>query len=446
MLVAPQELGVVFMVPMIFSGLFGGSTVTGTVSSAFSSGVSSCWYLVGTAIGCFGFILAVFRFYRAMSIVKGSHSIPDAFGQRFDERTKLLMVLIIVVTNSLALSTIPLSTATIISNITGTDQETTVWICCALVIAMSLFSGLKGVAAMNIIHTIFMFLGLIVLLVPSLKSVGGMEAIHAALPASYFSFSGAGFFSIVAILLGAVLAIITSPLAFMTVVSSDKPRNAKISIALCAALIVPFAVFLVLIGLCCKILVPGEAANTALYTVSQSFGVLCYAFIGMSILAATFSTAPASMLSIITTLNNDVFRNFCKGATERQQKLFVNIGVVVLTISLMLLGKNAPSILGQLTGATQIKSIASILLLISLRWKRVGKNGAFYSLLSGSLTAIIWHIAGNPYGVQPLWPALLLSMAVLLAFTLPAGKACSKEYENYQEIMKTYEALPADRQ
>jgi len=112
----------------------------------------------------------------------------------------------------------------------------------------------------------------------------------------------------------------------------------------------------------------------------------------------------------------------------------------------MLLGKNAPSILGQLTGATQIKSIASILLLISLRWKRVGKNGAFYSLLSGSLTAIIWHIAGNPYGVQPLWPALLLSMAVLLAFTLPAGKACSKEYENYQEIMKTYEALPADRQ
>lgn len=443
-LAAPQELGVAFMVPLIFSGLFGGSTVTGTVSSAFSGGLSASLYLLGTAAGCLVFVAAVSRFYRAMSVMKRSYSIPDAFGQRFDQRTRLLMVLVIVVTNALALSTIPLSTATIISNITGTDYEATVWICCAMIIVMALASGLKGVAAMNIIHTVVMFLGLIVLLVPSLGAVGGLPALRQALPASYFSLGSQGAFSFAAVLLGAILAIITSPLAFMTVVSSHSARSAKASISLCALLILPFAACLVLIGLCCKVLAPDHAANAVLYDTALSFGPVCYTFISMSVLASTFSTAPASMLSIITTLNNDIFlRVLKKDATERQQKLFVNLGVVVLTIALMLLGKNASSILGQLTGATQIKSVASLILLISLRWKRVDSRGAFWALLSGSVLSMGWHILGNPFGVQPFWPAVAVTLAVLAAVTLAASREpASREYRDYAAVMEAYEALP----
>ena len=103
-------------VPLIFSGLFGGSTITGTVASAFAGGVSSAWYLLGTAVGCLLFLLLVFRFYRAVAVVKHSGSIPDAFAYRFDERTRVLMVLVIVITNSIALSTI-------ISKITGLSSD-----------------------------------------------------------------------------------------------------------------------------------------------------------------------------------------------------------------------------------------------------------------------------------------------------------------------------------
>ena len=446
-LVAPQQLGIIFMVPLIFSGLFGGSTVTGTIASAYTDGISASWYLIGTAAGCLFFVATAGRFYRAMAVVKASHSIPDAFGQRFDDRTKLLMVLVIVVTNALALSTIPLSTATIISNITGTDYETTVWICCAMIIVMALASGLKGVAAMNIIHTAIMFLGLIVLLVPCLGDLGGLDVLRRELPAAYFNIAGNGIMDITAVLLGAVLAIVTSPLAFMTVVSSNNLRNSKLSIVLCALLIVPFAVCLVLIGMCCQVIAPDQAANAVLYDVATSFGTLCYTFISMSVLAATFSTAPASMLSIITTLNNDVFvRFFKKDATERQQKLFVNLGVVLLTIFLMLVGKNASSILGQLTGATQIKSVASLILLISMYWKRVDRNGAFYTLLVGSVLSVGWHILGNPFGIQPFWPALAATVLLLLATTLPNRKSVSDDYVRYEKIMTEYLALPKERQ
>ena len=154
LLVAPQQLGLVLTVPLIFSGLFGGSTITGTVASAFAGGVSSAWYLLGTAVGCLLFLLLVFRFYRAVAVVKHSGSIPDAFAYRFDERTRVLMVLVIVITNSIALSTIPLSTAAIISKITGLSSDAAGWLCCIVLIVMALLSGLKGVAAMNMIHTL----------------------------------------------------------------------------------------------------------------------------------------------------------------------------------------------------------------------------------------------------------------------------------------------------
>lgn len=447
LLAAPQELSAVFMIPLIFSGLFGGSTITGTIADAFRSGVSASWYLIGTAIGCFVFLALVFRFYRAMVVVKRSVSIPDAFAQRFDERTKILMVLVIVVTNSLALSTIPLSTAGIISKITGASYDATVWICCAFLIVMALLSGIKGVAAMNIIHTLVMFLGLIILAVPCLQQTGGLAALHTALPAEYFAMSGKSAASVCAILLGAILAIITSPLAFITVVSSDKSKSAKRALRICAVLIVPFAVLLTLIGLCCKALAPEAAANTVFYDLAQSFSPLCYVFISMSILSATFSTAPASLLSIITTLNNDIFRSILKkDATERQQRLFVNLGVVLLAIGLMLLGKNASSILGQLTGATQIKSVASVVLVVSLYWKRVDKDAAFYTMLVSSVIAMGWHLLGNPFGVQPLWPALASTILMLLITTLPRKKAVSDDYARYAQILRTYDALPPTEQ
>ena len=445
LLVAPQQLGLVLTVPLIFSGLFGGSTITGTVASAFAGGVSSAWYLLGTAVGCLLFLLLVFRFYRAVAVVKHSGSIPDAFAYRFDERTRVLMVLVIVITNSIALSTIPLSTAAIISKITGLSSDAAGWLCCIVLIVMALLSGLKGVAAMNMIHTFFMFLGLVVMLVPSLRSAGGFAGLSAALPESYFSFGSGGFWSVAAVLLGAVLAIMTSPLAFMSVVSSTKPKIAKNALRICAVLILPFAACLVLIGMCCRVIVPEGSANAVLFDVAQSFNPACYVLIGMSVLAATFSTAPASLLSIITTLNNDIYCKLRKNASQREQKIFVNAGVVVWTVIWIMIGKNAASILGQLTGATQIKSVASVILLISLYWKRVDRNSGFYSLLTGSVVAMGWHLAGNPFGIQPLWPSLAISLVLLVILTLLASAPVSESSQAVDAIFKEYDALPAEK-
>lgn len=120
--------------------------------------------------------------------------------------------------------------------------------------------------------------------------------------------------------------------------------------------------------------------------------------------------------------------------------------MILLSVFLTWVGKNASSILGQLTGAAQIKSVAGIILIISLVWPRISKNTAFYTLVLGSAVAVGWHMTGNPFGIQPLWPALAVTFVSLGVMTALTGERVSQDYLRYREIMRQYEELPEEGQ
>ena len=62
--------------------------------------------------------------------------------------------------------------------------------------------------------------------------------------------------------------------------------------------------------------------------------------------------------------------------------------------------------------------------------------GAALALLMG------WHLLGNPFGIQPLWPALAVTVLMLLITTLTAKEKVSEDYLRYKKIMDTYKQLP----
>lgn len=106
--------------------------------------------------------------------------------------------------------------------------------------------------------------------------------------------------------------------------------------------------------------------------------------------------------------------------------------VVVLGIASTWLGLNASSILGQLYAAFQIRSVVGIVLLVAMVWPRVSSAAAFWSMLGGGAIAAIWHFAGNPWGVEPLWPACGFTIAVLAVMTLASKERVSEGYLRYR--------------
>ncbi|NLZ54035.1 MAG: hypothetical protein GX892_13000, partial [Thermoanaerobacteraceae bacterium] len=108
----------------------------------------------------------------------------------------------------------------------------------------------------------------------------------------------------------------------------------------------------------------------------------------------------------------------------------------ILTIFLIclviLLSGNSTSILNDLLSAAQIKATSAVVLLIAMYWKRLTNRAAFWGLMTGGTLATIWHFVGHPWGIEPLWPALVSSLTIMITLSLLNKDRISKDYISFE--------------
>ena len=100
------------------------------------------------------------------------------------------------------------------------------------------------------------------------------------------------------------------------------------------------------------------------------------------------------------------------------------------------------TILNQMLGAFQIRSVVGVVLLAALAWPRVNSRAAFWSMMGGGIVAAGWFFAGNPFGIAPLWPATAVCLIILIPITLSSKEKISDGYRRYMEAQ---EALPENK-
>jgi Na+/proline symporter len=102
-----------------------------------------------------------------------------------------------------------------------------------------------------------------------------------------------------------------------------------------------------------KIAIPGVNANSALFEMANSFGGVYAGLVSMAIIAAIWSTGPALLLIISTTLTRDFYKVFKPDVSDAQQVRFSKIAVVIVAAIFTIFGLNAGSILNQMLGASK---------------------------------------------------------------------------------------------
>jgi len=436
--VAENELKQALLIPLLFAGMVGGTTITSAASAGFSTGIIGMVHVCGMAFGAFIFIKFVSKPYKVLVDKKGITNVPDAFECFFGERVKNLMIVVIALTNCMILATVPRSVSALLAPIVGIDVNIMFWIVWAVWLLMTILGGIKGIAAMNILHSSVMIVALVGVMVGGLNTVGGLSAVKAALPASYFSFGSVGFMSFLAMFLGAAIAQPTNTV-ISSAVFSGKDYNTSIKSIIVASLsMIPFGFVVAMCGMCAKVLVPEATANAALSTLAASIGPAFAVMVSMSICAATISTAPASLLAVSNIFCNSFYKKYIeKNATDKKIRLVAIIFATVASFGLAMLGKNGMSLLGQLTGAAQINSVSGIVMIIGLYWKKVDTNGVFWSMLTGTVVGTIWHSLGNPFGIAVLWPAFAATLLVLVVMTLLAKKPESDCHRRWVELQNS---------
>lgn len=435
-LTAEGDLKWFFIAPLLFAEFMAGAATIGKAATGFTTGISAVWVNWGMSIGTILFIVFVARFYRAMHREYGTLSVPEAFKFMFDQRCRMVMLVIIIVVYCFLYSSQPVSAAALLAPMLGVDSTFVAWGVSVLFIAVTLMGGMKGLAVLNLVHMIVMYGGLIWATAGSLGMVGGVEGLVSSLPPSYFDLFQPSIESTLANALGIGISFFAAATMVTASISARSAKDMAIGSWITAAIVVPFAALPAIVGMCAVIAMPQIDPNTALFAMSNAQGEVVAGVVSMAIAAAIWSSAPAALLFCANTLVQDFFSVVKKDATDRQKVIFSKVCIVVLGVVATWLGLNAASILGQLYAAFQIRSVVGVVLLIAMVWPRVTSTAAFWSMLGGGALAAIWHFAGNPLSIEPLWPACCFTIVVLVVITLTSKERVSPGYKRYEKAMK----------
>lgn len=433
--VAKGTLPIALAVPFAFAELTAGASTIGTTADVYNMGISGLWFKWAGVIGGILTAMLVSEFYRVIQKKYGIMSVAGAFGCYFDSRVRAVVLAFTCIVYVIIFAQQPVAAASVIAPAFGIDVTSATWIIGGFFIVVTLAGGMKGLAWMNIIHTFVLLFGLGIAAHSALHLVGGVEALTLDLPQSYFSVFEPSVGMALAAGVGGALSYLTAGSVVNVIFCSKNLKAGRIALWVASILTFFFALLPCAVGLAGAVWMPGQPANEVLFLMADAVSPWVSTVTSLAVLAAIISSAPAFLLVIITQLTDDLYKGYVRPNASQKELMMVSrlltIGVGVMCI---LIGLNSGSILSALLGALQIRAITAIVLVVALFWARVNSKVAFWSILLGSTVAVCWNFAGNPFGVAPLWPGVVVTAIVVVGLAFAQKESVSEEYKRYQLV------------
>lgn len=429
-----MPLGAVTM--MLFADLIAASTTTGTAGTGYSTGFAALWGIWGSSLGCIIFSVCFCKFFfeiRKTGAITG----PEAFGIRFDRRIRYLVLIFTLIPLFIVFSTQVTAASMYLSSMLAIDNTVSTVVVSALFLVMALL-GVTGIAEMNKVHALVLFFGLTFAAVACLHYVGGPQVLINELPASYFDPFVNGVPTVFAQFIGGALGFSISVTSVNIGYCAKDIKTAERSHAIVAALSALFAFAPAIVGLCAATCFDGIKADNALYMMTSLVSPEVAGLAVMAVFAAIFSTGPWFLLASAKLLVKELYipiqESRGKRVTDRSALRMSRIAIAVaLVLAVAISGSNV-SLLNSLMSASQIKAMAVVLLLFGIYWKRTSNTAGFVGLLVGGTFSTVWYVLGNPFGIQPFWPGIVSSVAIIVigSFVAVSGQI-SSDYTVYRK-------------
>lgn len=441
-LVAKRNLGAVMVMALLFGEMLSGAATVGNATESFKVGLSAVWINWGMVLGLWLFaLLRMGKFFRAFGNQRGGMSVPEAYKFLFDRRTSMAMMLILVIVYAIIYALQPLALAGILGPMFGIDKTLMAIIAGGIMTLVAVTGGLTGMAWMNCVHATVMILALFAVTWASVGHVGGLAVMKASLPPTYFDFIQPDWLTVIAWAFGTGISMLCAATTAGAAFGAKSDSSVNKGMFFAGLLILGYPLMPALIGMAAKVSQPEMAPAIALFGMANSISPLMGGLASMAVVAAILSTGPALLLIVGTVLARDFYKGLLKPeATDREQLIFSRVMVGLVGILGTYFGLQATSILHSVLGAFQIRAFAGVVLAVALFWPRVTKEAAFWSLCVGGALAGIWHFAGNPYSVQPLWPSLGVGLTILCGMTLLSKEPVSPGFRRYREVLREDDA------
>jgi len=410
-MVAGRSAPAVVIAILLMSEFIGAKSTIGTSQEAFKVGIAASWSVIAASIGflLFGLFLAK-RLYKS-----GEFTISGFVAKKYGKTAKLVVSGVMIYALFIVNVGNYVSGAAAISTVLKINLPTAAVITAIVSTIYFAYGGLKSVLYVTILHSGIKILGIGILVWVALSMTGGISPMMDAMPQHYFTWNGAlSGGTIGAWIIGTAGAIFSTQFIIQAISGARSADDARKSTLIAAALCVPIALALGLLGVAAKFLFPDIKGLYALPIFLQHMHPLLSGIVTVSLVASIFVSVSTVALAIASLIVKDFYVPRYHPTPERELRttrlISLAVGFVPLIFVLFV-----PQILALSFFTRALRLTVTVVALMGIYLPFFNSNrGAISGLVLATVATTVWYLLDNPWGIDNMYVALITPAIVMV--------------------------------
>ena len=414
-----------------------GWLMLGLPGAVYLYGLNQVWIAVGLVAGALlNWRFVARRLRRYTEAAGDALTLPDYFENRFADKSRVLRVasaFVILVFFTIYTSAGLVSGAILFEQVFGFDYHWALAIGAISILGYTAIGGFLGVCWTDTVQGVMMFLALLIVPAVAMSATGGFEATLAGAATAgpegaldvFHDISLVGTVSLMAWGLGYfgqphILA------RFMAIRDEAALPGAQLIGMTWMVLALYGAVATGLAGIGYFAAAPLANPETVFLALSQAlFSPLVAGVLLAAVLAAVMSTVSSQLLVSSSVIAEDFWKRIFRPKAEARELLAVGrLSVVAISLAAILMALDRDSTVLALVAYAWAGFGASFgpVVILSLFWRRMTRNGALAGMVAGAITVIVWkQLTGGIFDLYEILPGFIVATLTIVMVSL-AGR------------------------
>ncbi|MFO7931102.1 MAG: sodium/proline symporter PutP [Thermodesulfobacteriota bacterium] len=426
-----------------------GWLLLGLPGALYADGMSSIWIAIGLSIGAYlNWQFVARRLRRFTEMASDSITLPDYLEHRFDDDSRILRVvtaIVILIFFTIYVSSGLVGGAILFEETFGLNYQVALWVGALVIVAYTFLGGFMAVSLTDFIQGILMFCALLLVPMLVINILGSWDTVTAKtaeVDIEYLdAFSGMGLVSIISLMAWG-LGYFGQPhiLARFMAIKNEKdvPKARLVGMAWMVFALFG-AIFTGFVGISFFADSPLDNSETVFIALTQAvFNPWIAGVLLAAILAAIMSTVDSQLLVCSSVIAEDFYNQILRKNAKRNELVWVGrISVLALAIIATSMAANPDSKILDLVAYAWAGFGAAFgpVVILSLFWKRLTRNGALVGMVLGALTVIVWKsLEGGIFDLYEILPGFILCAAAAVAVSLMGAEPPEKIRRLFESI------------
>ncbi|GMO38568.1 MAG: sodium/proline symporter PutP [Termitinemataceae bacterium] len=415
------------------------------------------WTAFGLIVGTYLNWLFVAKRLRKFTIhADDSITIPEFFTNRFKDKSRiisLISVIFILIFFTIYAASGFKACADLFESVFGLPYIAALLLGAAVIVIYTLLGGYMAVCSTDFIQGTLMFLALVITTIIGTVSLGGISGVVDRVGADFLNpfhnnpnapFGAMGIISA----LGWGLGYFGMPHILVRFMGLRSNNEIKVSRRIAMVWVVIAFAGALLIGACGAAylttpLAQGAHETVFIQTILQMYPAFFAGIFLCGIMAAAMSSADSQLLVAASAFSRDIYQSFFnKDAGKKEMVIISRLTVFAVAVIAFFIAMDRNSSIFSLVSYAWAGFGATFgpLVLLSLFWKNVTRNGALCGLITGGITVIVWkNIPAtfcsifDLYEIIPGFTACLI-FAVVVSLIDKKNPEVAAQYEAFSKI------------